>query len=85
MIMAPLVQSSFNMEDLINKPGHYTKDLIESIDYIKQQLGDKFPYYLEGHVIRYMHRHKYKQHTIQDLKKAEWYLKRLIKEYEVNE
>jgi len=69
------------MIDLVNKPPHY-QGTIECIDYIKQQLGDQFPAYLEGSIVKYIHRHKYKGQNIQDLQKAEFYLKRLIKHYE---
>ena len=34
--------------DYVNEPPHYLKGGIESIDYIKQQLGDGFKYYLEA-------------------------------------
>lgn len=65
--------------DLVNKPPHYNKGGIECIDYIKQQLGTKgFEDYLEGQILRYMHRNRLKDENIQDLEKAEWYLKKLI-------
>ena len=34
--------------------------------------------YLRGNILKYMLRYEYK-HGIQDLKKAQWYLNRLIK------
>lgn len=64
--------------DKINKPPHYNQGKIESIDYIEQQLGDKFDAYLEGNVLKYLHRYKYKGKPNDDLKKANWYLTRLI-------
>jgi hypothetical protein len=66
--------------NLINKPPHYNKGGIEAIDYIKQQLGSGFKGYLEGNVLKYIHRHKYKNNAKQDLEKAKWYLERLIQE-----
>lgn len=68
--------------NLINKPPHYNKGGIEAIDYIKQQLGPGFKGYLEGNVLKYIHRHKYKGNAKQDLEKARWYLDRLIHEIE---
>lgn len=67
--------------DYVNEPPHYLKGRIESIDYIKQQLGDGFKYYLEGSMLKYNHRFKYKNdNPLEDLKKSQWYLDRLIKE-----
>lgn len=68
--------------DAVNKPPHYNNGGIEAIDYIKQQLGDGFKFYLEGNVLKYVHRHKYKNknNVKQDLEKARWYLDRLIEE-----
>tara|TARA_R110000751_G_scaffold85386_1_gene170471 strand:+ start:2475 stop:2747 length:273 start_codon:yes stop_codon:yes gene_type:complete len=66
------------MKDEVNHPEHYTKNDIECIDYIQQQLGDEFPSYLEGCIIKYVHRYKHKQSSITDLQKAKWYLNKLI-------
>lgn len=59
--------------DMVNKPPHYTKGNIEVSDFIIDQ-GLNF---LEGNVVKYVCRHKFKN-GIEDLKKAEWYLKKLI-------
>ena len=68
--------------DLVNHPPHYNKGGVECIDYIKQQLGSVgFRSYLEGNVVKYIHRHKYKNQNIRDLEKANWYLDKLISEY----
>ena len=68
--------------DMVNHPPHYNEGGLECIDYIKQQLGSQFPSYLEGSIIKYIHRHKYKDANIQDLEKAQWYLNKLIDYYE---
>ena len=65
----------------VTKPPHYNQSGVECIDYIKQQLGASFPSYLEGSIIKYIHRHKYKDANIQDLEKAAWYHDRLIENY----
>ena len=67
----------FPKEDTVNHPPHYNKGGLEAIDYIEQQLEDGFTDYLEGNVLKYIHRWRYKN-GIEDLKKAEWYLKKLI-------
>ena len=60
----------------INHPEHYTVG-IETTDYIESWGMD----FIEGNIIKYVSRYKYKR-GIQDLKKAEWYLKRLISQLE---
>ena len=69
--------------DNVNHPPHYNKGGLEAIDYIQQQLDNGFSDYLEGNIIKYLHRYKYK-HGVEDLKKAEWYLKKLIEEFTFN-
>lgn len=60
-------------KDNVNKPSHYTQGGIEPIDYI---LANDMNF-LEGNVIKYVTRYKHKN-GLEDLKKAEFYLKRLI-------
>lgn len=40
--------------------------------------------YLEGAVKKYLHRYRYKNKPVEDLKKAQWYLERLIQEMHGN-
>ena len=68
--------------DPINQPQHYRVGEVESIDYIYQQLGSGAKDYLLGNVHKYLHRHRFKGQTIQDLKKAQWYLQKLVMEEE---
>lgn len=66
------------MSDNVNKPDHYTSSSIESIDYIRSILSkDEFIGWLRGNISKYLHRYKYKN-GVEDLKKAEFYLKLLI-------
>ena len=61
-------------DDPVNHPAHYTTGKIEVIDFIEdKQLG-----FHEGNVIKYICRAKLKGQELQDLKKARWYLDRLI-------
>lgn len=71
------------MNDVVNHPSHYTSGKIEVIDYIEDQ---KLPYHL-GNVVKYISRAGKKDpaKTIEDLKKAEWYLHRYINLLENNE
>ena len=64
------------VHDPINHPSHYTSGSIEVIDYIEDQ---KFPYHL-GNAVKYISRAGKKDpaKTIEDLKKAVWYLNRYI-------
>ena len=64
--------------DAVTKPKHYNTGGIEAIDYIKQQLGDGFIEYCEGNALKYLHRWRYKEHPVQDLRKAKWYLDKMI-------
>jgi hypothetical protein len=65
------------MNDNIN-PDYYRKG-IETTDYIQSHSMN----YLEGNIIKYITRHKSKG-GVDDLRKAEWYLTRLIKQEEKN-
>ena len=54
-------------------PDYYTQGSIECIDYIIEKKLD----FLEGNVVKYITRNKHKG-GLEDLKKAQWYLNRLI-------
>ena len=62
------------MSDKIN-PSYYRKK-IEVSDFIDEYDLN----YFEGNVIKYVVRHKAKN-GLEDLRKAKWYLERLIKKY----
>lgn len=66
--------------DQVNKPAHYRVGEVEAIDYIGQQLGTGVKDYLLGNVHKYLHRHRFKGQPVEDLRKARWYLEKLIKE-----
>lgn len=64
--------------DSVNKPAHYNTGRIECIEYIEDKLTkEQYEGFLQGNVIKYVSRYKYKN-GVEDLKKADWYLKRLI-------
>lgn len=65
------------MDDYVNRPPHYTKGAIETIEAIESALGKGFEFYLQGNVMKYIWRYTHKN-QIEDLKKAQWYLSKLI-------
>ena len=67
-----------DVEDNVNKPLHYRIGEVEAIDYIHQQLGTGVKDYLLGNVHKYLHRHRFKGQAVEDLRKARWYLEKLI-------
>jgi hypothetical protein len=67
--------------DRVNSPPHYNNGGMECIEYIQQQLSEHFSSYCQGNVIKYLHRWRYKN-GVEDLKKAEWYLRAMIRDIE---
>lgn len=68
--------------DMVNHPEHYTAGKIEVIRIMEDQLTDEeYRGYIKGQVIKYITRERYKN-GLEDLKKARWYLDRLIKKLE---
>jgi hypothetical protein len=66
------------MSDSVNHPSHYTFGTIEVITVIEDwDLG-----YHRGNIVKYVARAPHKGNELQDLKKARWYLDRLIEQLE---
>ena len=63
--------------DMVNSPPHYNKSGIETIQAIKAMTDTGFEYYLQGNIMKYLWRYRYKNGA-EDLKKAQWYLTELI-------
>jgi hypothetical protein len=71
------------MTDMINHPPHYTVGGIETIDYMKaKSTTEEFRGHLRLTALKYLSRMGHKDDSLKDLKKAQWYLNRLIKEIE---
>jgi len=69
----PVVQ-----EDVVNHPAHYTDGGIECIEAIEAALtAEEFRGYCKGNNLKYTWRERHKGGT-ESLKKAQWYLDRLI-------
>lgn len=69
-------------EDKVNHPSHYTQGAVECIDAIKASMTtEEFIGYLKGCQMKYVWRYRMKG-GVEDLRKARWYLDRLISEVE---
>ena len=69
--------------DTVNHPPHYKVGGIETIDYMKaKSTQDEFRGHLRLTAIKYLSRTGYKGDALEDLKKAQWYLNKLIEECE---
>ena len=64
--------------DMVNSPSHYNNSGIECLDAIKAATDDGYQYYLQGNIIKYLWRYRYKGKPVEDLQKARFYLDRLI-------
>ena len=59
--------------DRVLHPPHYTQGGVECIEGIKAALGDEFPAYCQGNVLKYVWRWNHKG-GVEDLRKAQVYL-----------
>jgi hypothetical protein len=76
-----ILKEAFKMKiinDPVTHPSHYTQGKIEVLDFILDQNLN----YLAGNIVKYICRYRYKGTPVQDLKKARFYLDRLIAETE---
>lgn len=85
------LHESKTIESSVEHPSHYTSGGIECIDAMKAMLAGyerakivtKFYWhFLSGQVLKYLWRWPLKERPLQDLKKARWYLDRLIDDVE---
>ena len=71
--------------DPVNHPNHYASSGIECIEAIRASMTEEaFRGYLKGNVQKYLWRYEKKVAPAEDLKKASWYLTRLIEEVNDN-
>lgn len=65
--------------DVVNSPPHYKTGGIEAIEGIEASMGpEAYAGYLKGSVTKYLWRYEKKGKPLEDLKKARWFLDRLI-------
>ena len=65
-----------NAKDAVNSPKHYTQFPVEVIE-LTEHLD-----FMSGNIVKYVVRAPFKGNQLEDLKKAEWYLARLIQKVE---
>ena len=68
-------------DDRVNSPSHYTYGNTEAIDVIEEAISEAPSVkagMLQAQVLKYLLRLWHKDNPVEDAKKAEWYLKRLI-------
>lgn len=69
--------------DAVNSPSHYNQGGIEAIEGIEASMApEAYAGYLKGSVMKYLWRYEKKAKPIEDLKKARWFLDRLIETIE---
>lgn len=69
--------------DPVDKPKHYNQGGVECLDAIEAALTpEEFKGYCKGNIIKYVWRENLKEQNIQDLKKSNFYLNRLIDKLE---
>lgn len=65
--------------DMVNQPNHYTFGGIETIDFLEAKLGvDGFRGWLKGNILKYMARATVKGNELEDYKKAQFYINKLV-------
>ena len=74
------MKAPYREDDPVNPPNHYTQG-IEVTDFIASWQMDWF----RGNIIKYIVRCPYKGNTVNDLKKARWYIDDLINRLENDE
>ena len=63
----------------VERPDHYNTGAIEAIEAISASMdSEQYFGYLKGNVMKYLWRYDYKEKPVEDLRKADWYLNRLI-------
>ena len=63
----------------VENPAHYNTGSIEAIEGIEASMSpEEFKGYLKGNMMKYAWRYDYKGNPVEDLRKAKWYLERLI-------
>jgi hypothetical protein len=80
------MSTDLKTEDPINHPAHYNRGKLQYIDAAEAMLTQEdFIGALKFNVGKYLWREKHKGNRLQDLKKAQWYLNKIIETLESNE
>ena len=81
------IEEEKKSEDMVNHPSHYTHGGVECIDAITSALSsyeDSVDSWLVGQVIKYLWRAPLKGKYEEDIKKAQFYLNRLVEKIDKN-
>ena len=71
--------------DMVNHPSHYTNGKIECIDAIESSMTPaQFIGYCKGNIMKYLYRFEHKN-GVEDVRKAQWYLNKMLSTLEGNE
>jgi len=66
-------------EDDVERPSHYNTGAVECIEGLEACLSaEEYQGYLRGNAMKYLWRCSYKGSMVKDLKKATWYIERLV-------
>lgn len=73
----------YEENDSVNHPAHYTGGKMECIDIVDVMTEDKqgLEAFCTGNIVKYLYRYN-KKGGVEDVKKAEWYFKKLIEALE---
>jgi hypothetical protein len=67
------------MSDMVNHPSHYADGAVECIEAIEASMTkEAFCGYLKGNIQKYCWRYEKKINPVEDLKKAQWYMRKLV-------
>ena len=75
------IEYPYGKDDRVNSPSHYTAGKVEAIDIIEDAIAEApSPNlgFLQAQVLKYLLRLWLKDNPLEDAKKAQWYLNRLI-------
>ena len=64
---------------MVNNPPHYNQHGIECLGCNTSATGEGYQYYLQGNILKYLWRYRYKNGK-EDLQKALFYLQKMIEE-----
>lgn len=67
--------------DMVNQPPHYKVGGVETIDYLAAKLSpEEFAGFCKGNALKYISRAGHKGDAAEDMRKAVWYLERLLRQ-----
>ncbi len=72
-----IMQEQMKKKDMVNSPPHYNKAGIECIDAIRAATDSGYEYYLQGNIMKYVWRYRYKNGK-EDLEKAIHFIEMII-------